>query len=157
MSTPRRNQSSTPVKEASQVSGSTLERAVFNALLQNASSLGLSELNKCNGLWADLNNGTKVVFEIKSTLSWSALSTGVFQLLSLNSFKTLGASEGWLIYERISDAWRDKNQEKPLQEAWHCLSAIHSCLPIRLCELQSNGQLTVHKCQAKPLIITSQQ
>ena len=146
-SPPKRNRKETPLSSRPVTVGSFLEQTVFNAMLDPASSLGIKTVYKCNGLWADgyfrRDDEAQVPFEIKTTLGWQQLATGVFQILSLNQFKSLGAPEGWLIYEKVSDAWSEKNIAYPLQEAWYCLSEIHTHLPIKLCQLVPGVGLVV--------------
>jgi hypothetical protein len=95
---PKRIRSEIPFSFAPVSAGSILERAVMDAMLAPSSPHEIKTVHKCNGLWADgyfqRDDGTKVPFEIKSTLGWQQLATGVFQMLSLNQVKSLNASEG---------------------------------------------------------------
>jgi hypothetical protein len=148
MTAAKRIQSTTSYSAPPVKTGSLLERTVMNELLRQPSPHGVKTVTKCNGLWADgyfeTITGQCVPFEVKSTLAWQPLATGVFQILSLNKHKKLQAAEGWLIFEQVSEAWASKNPAAPLQEAWHCLSAIHSHLAIRLVQLLPSGQLITH-------------
>ncbi|WP_201496039.1 hypothetical protein [Rubrivivax sp. A210] len=145
---PKRIRSETELSSLPVKVGSILEQAVFEAMLDPSSLHGIQKVYKCNGLWADgyfvKSDGTRVPFEIKTTLGWQQLATGVFQILSLNQVKPLHAIEGWLIYERVSAAWEEKNTANPLQEAWYCLSEIHAHLPIKLCQFVPGKGLVVH-------------
>jgi hypothetical protein len=124
-------------------SGTLSERTALQAVLNRAGSLGATEVWQCNGMFADgflvRQDSQRTPIEIKETLGWPQLTSACFQLVSLNNMEQMQATEGWIIYEKLSTEWTERHGEAAIQHANDCARFFQVGIEIKFMRLLSDG------------------
>ena len=94
---------------ASPSKGGRFEDRAFNALLEHASSLGISEIWRCHAARTDgylrTMSGETILLEMKECLGWGAMQAAATELLMGKQLLGLDATRGLIVFERLSAEW----------------------------------------------------
>ena len=110
------------------------EAEVYNYLLANKESLGISKLFRLKNASADceieLLDGSRVLVEIKYRMNWEKACQAGWQLLeSFNLMEPLKLSPtphaGLVFFEQFSADWNTKPSSRPLLNGWYYWYAGH--------------------------------
>lgn len=89
--------------------GTSFESRAFATLFNERRLLKINRLWRCTSARVDgyleTSDGEFVLVEVKEVLGWGSVSSAVFEILAGRKLLDLKASQGIIVFERISKEW----------------------------------------------------